>query len=195
MLALQAAQGSAERDGIRLNLTGAVKDLLTLEGFDLHSRLNGKELAEMGPMFGSDLPDLGPFEVSAKLSGSSKAIALDDFSAMVDKSDFKGMAKVEFLKRPKISVNLESSVIDFTALMKSLENGKQKPADKDKQKRRLFSDAPLPLDLLKKMDADIVLKARNIHAKDARLDFGHMTLKLQDHDFSIDKLEATYKET
>ncbi len=195
VLALQAAQGSAERDGIRLNLTGAVKDLLTLEGFDLHSRLNGKELAEMGPMFGSDLPDLGPFEVSAKLSGSSKAIALDDFSAMVDKSDFKGMAKVEFLKRPKISVNLESSVIDFTALMKSLENGKQKPADKDKQKRRLFSDAPLPLDLLKKMDADIVLKARNIHAKDARLDFGHMALKLQDHDFSIDKLEATYKET
>jgi uncharacterized protein involved in outer membrane biogenesis len=195
VLALREAQGNARRDSMRLNLTGAVKDLLTLRGMDLQSRLNGSELAEMGPMFGSELPDLGPFEVSAKLSGSSKAIALDDFSAMVDKSDFKGRAKIEFLKRPKISVNLESSVIDFTALMKSLENGKQKPADKDKQKRRLFSDAPLSLDILKKMDADIVLKARNIHAKDARLDFGHMAIKLEDHDFSIDKLEATYKET
>jgi len=133
--------------------------------------------------------------VSAKLSGSSKAIALDDLSAIVDKSDFKGLAKVEFLKRPKISVNLESSVVDLTTLMKSLENGEQKPADKDKQKRRLFSDSPLPLDLLKKMDANIVLKARNIHAKDARLDFGHVALKLLDHDFSIDKLDATYKET
>ena len=150
---------------------------------------------EMGPMFGSNLPDLGPFEVSAKLSGSSKAIALDDFSAMVEKSDFSGMAKLEFLERPKLTVRLDSSVIDFTALMKSLENDEKKPADKDKQQRRLFSDAPLPLDLLKKMDADIVLKARNIHAKDARLDLGHMALKLQDHDFSIDKLEATYKET
>jgi uncharacterized protein involved in outer membrane biogenesis len=79
--------------------------------------------------------------------------------------------------------------------MKSLEKDEKKPANKDKQQRRLFSDAPLPLDLLKKMDADIVLKARNIHSKDARLEFGHMTLKLQDHDFSIDTLEATYKET
>ncbi len=54
---------------------------------------------------------------------------------------------------------------------------------------------PLPFDVLKKMDADILLKARNIHAKDARIEFGHLTLKLEDGDFSIDKLEATYKET
>ena len=195
VLALQAAQGRASSGSMRLNLKGAVKDVLTLSGMDLQSRLSGRELAEIGPLVGAELPELGPFDVSAKLSGSSKAISLDDFSAMVEKSDFKGQAKVEFFKRPKISLNLESSAIDFTTLMKSLEKGKQKSADKDKQQRRLFSDAPLPLDLLKKMDADIVLKARNIHSKDARLEFGHMTLKLQDHDFSIDTLEATYKET
>ena len=195
VLALQEAHASASLGSMRLTLTGAVKDLLTLGGIDLQSRLYGSELAEIGLMFGSDLPQLGPFDVSAKLSGSSEAISLDPLSAMVEKSDFKGLAKVEFLKRPKISVSLESSVIDFTALMQSLEKGKQKSADKDKKKRRLFSDAPLPLDLLKKMDADIVLKAKNIHAKGARLDSGHMALKLEDHEFSIDKLEATYKET
>jgi uncharacterized protein involved in outer membrane biogenesis len=195
VLALQAAQGRASSGSMRLNLKGAVKDVLTLSGMDLQSRLSGRELAEIGPLVGAELPELGPFDVSAKLSGSSKAISLDDFSAMVEKSDFKGQAKVEFFKRPKISLNLESSAIDFTTLMKSLENGKQKSADKDKQNTRLFSHAPLPLDLLKKMDADISLKARNIHAKDARLDFGHMALKLEDHEFSIDKLEATYKET
>mgnify|MGYP000228772274 CR=1 FL=1 len=79
--------------------------------------------------------------------------------------------------------------------MPVLENGKQKPADKDKQKRLLFSDAPLHLDLLKNLDLDIQLKARNIHARDARLEFGHLTLKLQDGDFSIDRLEATYRQT
>jgi uncharacterized protein involved in outer membrane biogenesis len=102
---------------------------------------------------------------------------------------------MEFLKRPKITVRLESSVIDFTALMKSLEKDRPKPANGDTQKRRLFSDDPLPFDVLRKVDADIVLKARNIHAKDARLDFGHVALKLEDHDLSLDKLEATYKET
>jgi hypothetical protein len=195
VLALQAAKGNASRDNMRLTLTGAVKDLLTLEGIDLHSRLIGKELAETGSLVGTKMPELGPFDANGKVSGSPKSLLIDDFKAVVDKSDFNGRAKLEFLKRPKISVSLESSVIDFTALIQSLEKGKQKSADKNKQKRRLFSDAPLPLDLLKKMDADIVLKAKNIHAKDARLDFGHMALKLQDHEFSIDKLESAYKET
>jgi len=112
----------------------------------------------------------------------------------VDKSDFSGRAKFEFGKRPKINIRLESSVIDFTALMRSIEQDEQKTADKDPKKRRYFSDNPLPLDFLKKVDADIVLKAKNIHAKDARFKFGHLTLKLEDSDFSIDKLEATYKE-
>jgi hypothetical protein len=195
VLALQAAQGNASRDSMRLSLTGAVKDLLTLEGIDLHARLIGKELAETGSLVGTKMPELGPFDANGKVSGSPKSLLIDDFKAVVDKSDFNGRAKLEFFKRPKITAILESSVIDFTTLMKSFEKNQQKPADKDKQKRLLFSDAPLPLYLLKKMDADIQLKARNIHAKDARLDFGHLSLKLEDHEFSIDKLEATYKET
>ena len=194
-LSLMDAQGSTKSGGLNLALNGGVEELLALNGINLRLKASGKELAEIGPLVGAELPELGPFDVSGKLSGSAKTIALDDFSAMVDNSDFNGQARVEFLERPKLTVRLESSVIDFTALMKSLEKDEKKPANKDKQQRRLFSDAPLPLDLLKKMDADIVLKARNIHSKDARLEFGHMTLKLQDHDFSIDTLEATYKET
>ena len=79
--------------------------------------------------------------------------------------------------------------------MKSLEKDEQKTASKGKQKRRLFSDDPLPFDALKKVDADIVLKAKNIHAKDARLEFGHLKLILEDSNLSINKLEATYKKT
>ncbi len=194
-LSLQEAQGSARRGGISLTVSGAITQLLAFEGINVKLKASGKELAEIGPLVGAELPDLGPFDMSAKLLGSAKAISLNKFSAIIDKSDFKGLAKVEFLKRPKITIRLESSVIDFTVLMKSLEKDEQKTANKDKQKRRLFSDDPLPFDVLKKVDADILLKARNIHAKDARIEFGHLTLKLEDGDFSIDKLEATYKET
>jgi hypothetical protein len=38
----------------------------------------------------------------------------------------------------------------------------------------------LPFDIFKKVDANILLKARNIHAKDARLEFGHLVLKLDE---------------
>ena len=90
---------------------------------------------------------------------------------MVDKSDFNGLAKVEFLKRPKITARFESSAIDFTALMKSLEKDEGKTANKVEPKRRLFSDDPLPFDALEKVDADIRIEARNIRVKDARLEF------------------------
>jgi AsmA family protein len=86
-------------------------------------------------------------------------------------------------------------VIDFTALMKSLEKDEEKKTHKDKQNHRLFSDDPLPFDALKKVDADIRIEARNVHVKDARLKFGLLALKLDDGALRITKLEATYKDT
>ena len=194
-LSLLEAKGSASRGSLNLAFNGAVKELLALEGINVNLEASGKELAEIGPLLGSELPELGPFDVSGKLSGSTKTILLNDLSAVVDKSDFNGLAKVEFLKHPKITARLESSVIDFTTLMKSIEKDDEKTAIKVEPKRRLFSDNPLPFDALKKVDADILLEARNIHLKDARLKFGHFSLKLDDGKLSIDKLEATYKET
>jgi hypothetical protein len=79
--------------------------------------------------------------------------------------------------------------------MKNLANDEPALDKADNRKHRLFSDDPLPFDALEKVDADILMKARNIHAKDARLESGHLSLKLEDGEFSIDKLEATYKET
>jgi len=194
-LSLQRAQGSANRGNLNLTLNGGIEALPALEGINFTFKVSGKELADIGPLVGTELPELGPFDVIGTLAGSAQAIALNGFSAIVGESDFKGLAKLQFLKRPKITVRLESSVIDFTALMKSLQKDRLKPAKNDKQKRSLFSDDPLPFDVLKKADADIVLKAKNIHARHARLEFGHMALKLEDQDFSIDRLEATYKKT
>jgi uncharacterized protein involved in outer membrane biogenesis len=194
-LALQEAQASARRGGISLKVSGGIAQLLSLKGLDVKLDASGKELAEIGPLFGTQLPGLGPFDVNAKLSSSARAILLNEFAAMIDKSDFKGLAKVEFLKRPKITLRSESSVIDFSALMKTMEKDEQKTAEKDRPKPRLFSDDALPFDALKKLDADIVLKARNIHARDAHLEFGHLELRLESGDFIIDKLDANYKET
>jgi len=194
-LTLTEAEGRAGRGSLNLTVNGGVEELLKAKGLNVRLKASGKEFAEIGPLFGTELPKLGPFDLGGKLSGSAKAISLSEFSAMVDKSDFNGRARVEFLKRPKITARLESSLIDFTALMKSTEQDQPKPANKNKQKRRLFSDDPLPFDALEKVDADIVLNAKNLQARDARFKFGHLSLKLEDSNLSIDNLEAVYKET
>jgi len=194
-LSLLEAAGSASRGNLELTVSGAIKKLLVLEGINIKLKASGKELADIGPLLGTDLPELGSFDVSGRLSGSAKTISLNGLSAMVDKSDFNGQAKVAFRKRPKITLHLQSSVIDFTALIKSLEKDEAKTTKEDKQTHRLFSDDPLPFDALKKVDADIRIEARNIHVKDARLKFGLLSLKLDDGALRITKLEATYKDT
>ncbi|MCB2170920.1 MAG: AsmA family protein [Deltaproteobacteria bacterium] len=195
VLALQAAKVSAGRGSLRLSLAGAVKDLLTFKGIDLQTRLSGKELADLGPFVGVALPELGPFDVKTQLTGSANTLAFNALAANIDKSDFKGLAKVTWHQKPAITLRLDSSLVDFTALMKSFEKDAPTPADKAKQKQSLFSKDPLPFDVLQTVNADIVMKAENIQAKNARFKFGLLTLKLVDGSFRIDKLEGTYKDT
>ncbi|MEJ2286013.1 MAG: AsmA family protein, partial [Desulfobacterales bacterium] len=194
-LTLKEAKGRARRGSLSLAVNGGVQELLNVKGLNLELKASGRELADIGPLVGTELPELGPFHVSGKLSGTARVILLNELSAMVNKSDFNGRARVEFLKRTKITARLESSLIDFTALMKSSGKTRPKPAIKIKQPRRLFSDDPLPFDALEKVDADIVLKAKNLRARDAHFKLGHLSLKLEDSDLSIDKLEAVYKGT
>ena len=57
----------------------------------------------------------------------AQSFSLGDLMVIVDQSDFKGRAKVEVRKRPKITLVLESSLLDTTALLKNLAHDEKKP--------------------------------------------------------------------
>ncbi len=192
-LSFRHVWASAQRGGLKLGLSGGIDGLFTDKTLNLDVHASGTELAEIGPLVGAALPALGPFDISANLAGSPKAISLSDVSAIVDKSDFKGQVEMAFRKRPKISVLLDSSVIDFSRLMNPIDKKAQKTAGNPSPQRHWLPDDPLPFDVLKKVDADIRIRARDIHARDARLEFGHLVLNLENGDFSIDRLEAAYQ--
>jgi uncharacterized protein involved in outer membrane biogenesis len=194
-LSLDDVEGVVSRDSLRLAVDGKIEDLLTLNGIAFKVKGSGKELAEIGPLIEKKLPKFGSFDVSGNLTGSTKVLALDGLSVIVGKSDFNGSAKVEFLQRPKITLVLESGLVDFTPLIGEAKKEDKKVSKKAGYDKRLFPDDPLPFKVLKKVDADIVLKAKNMKAREAQFDLGHLTLTLKDNDLSIDKLEAIYKGT
>jgi uncharacterized protein involved in outer membrane biogenesis len=201
-LSLHEAKGSAARGSLRLAVDGEIQDLLRFGGISLKLQGSGKDLTEVGALFETNLPKVGPLDVNAHLTGSAAALSLDDFSAKIDRSDFNGSVKVAFLKRPKISLVLQSSVVDLTPLMKEREKEGKEPdtaasrADREKsRKQRLFSKDTLPFDSVTQVDADFELKVGTIHARDAQLEFGHFQLTIEDSSVSIEKLEATYKQT
>jgi len=195
-LSLKEARGQARRGSLSLETTGAIKDLAALTGMNLRLKAGGKELAEIGSLFGATLPELGRFDFSGHFSGSAQSFSLGDLTAVVDQSDFKGQAKVEVRKRPKITLVLESSLLDMTALLKNLKEDKKEPGPAPGSLAgRLFSKDPLPLAVLKQVDADISLNAKNIRARDANFEFGSLMLTLENGDLNVDTLQATYKQT
>ena len=101
---------------------------------------------------------------------------------------------MEFGKRPRVTVRLESGLVDFTRIMEQTRGEKKAETGKAGGSRQaLFSDEPLPFDLLDAVDADIAFNARNIKARDAELEFGQLALRLDAGDLRVEKLEATYR--
>ncbi len=77
-LSLQDGQGSARKGSLRIDLKGGIKDLIALAGMDLQIKVSGTELAQVGPLFDTKIPELGPFDVSGRLTGSAKTLSLLD---------------------------------------------------------------------------------------------------------------------
>ena len=166
----------------------------TAEGYGRKTTAD-RELAELGPLVAINLPAMGVFDARGRLTSSATALAMSEFEARIEKSDFKGRAKIERHRKPKIFMQLESSLVDFSALIDPLGKDTTRPETADRLRQRLFSNAPLHLDLLQKLDADIVIEARHLHARDARLELGHLAFKLEDNDLHVERFETTYKKT
>ena len=196
VLSLHEIIGQARRGSLSLEATGAIKNLAAFEGLDLRMKADGKELAEIGPLVGTAIPLLGPFKLSGHLSGSAQSFSLGDLTAVVDQSDFNGQAKVEVRQRPKITLVLQSSLLDTTTLLKNLGHDEKKPDPAPGVlEKQLFSKDPLPFDILQQVDADIRLNAKDVRARDAHFQFGRLMLTLENGDLNVDTLQATYKQT
>lgn len=199
VLAVAKLRATVSQGSAQLAVSGTVADVMKLRGIDLGVKGSGKNLGELGPLFDTPLPDLGPFRLNGKLSGSDNSLELKNFTAAVDQSDFAGWAKLDFGKRPKVTVQLESGLVDFTRIMDQARGGKKAEESKAEtgktggSRRALFSDEPLPFDRLDAVDADIAFNARNLKARDAALEFGQLALRLDAGDLRVDKLEATYE--
>jgi uncharacterized protein involved in outer membrane biogenesis len=195
-LSLHDIRGHARRGSLKLQAAGSIKDLAAFSGMDLRLEASGRELAEIGPLVGATLPELGPFNFSGHLNGSARAFILDKLAAVIDNSDFNGRTKVEIRRRPKVTLLLDSSLLDMTALLKTLAQNEKGPVTvPGGREGRLFSNQPLPFDVLKQVDADVILNARNIRARDANFELGRLRLTLENGDLDVDTLQATYKQT
>jgi hypothetical protein len=188
VLALDDIALEAGPAGAVFTARGGVGDLPAWKDVRLELRLAAPSLPRLGALVDAgDLPDIGPVSLDAELIMPDAAtVRVADLKAAFLESDLGGTATLNRSgDLPKLTAKLSSQRLDLRPF--SGQAAPDAPAGDEKTKStggdRVFSSAPLPLEGLKRVDADVQLRLASVLmekaaltdvAADIRLDGGRL---------------------
>jgi uncharacterized protein involved in outer membrane biogenesis len=188
----------------KVKIVGTVTNPFQLTDMNLKLTADGDNAANLYPLFGIPAPSTPPYHLAGTLDRDGKAWLFKSFSGTVGKSDLEGSLRFETEGRKRIFVggNLESKNLNFADLgllvgaPGSTEAGRpvsdtQKAiARKVEETGRVLPDAPLNLDEVRNVDADITFKGVHIDAQNLPLDNLDMHMTLDDALLSLKPLKV-----
>ena len=143
----------------KLQASGRIADLHTSPRPDLQLELGSGRLSDLNVIAGAELPDVAPFSVSAKMSREGDVYQIADLAVRLGRSDLDGDIAVNLGdERPKVTADVSGQLLDLRELMppEPSETADKAPeSPKSDKAERLFSNEPLPLDLLRATDAEV----------------------------------------
>lgn len=174
---------TARPRGARVTIKGSVQDVVDSPRPDLDVAVSAKTLRQLD----ETLPDAGPVSLSAKVRPSGKVIEIRELVAKVGKSDLSGSATVDTGAKPLgAKAKLRAKQIDLKEFAPPADKSDAPTAVEKPAGGKIFSGDPLPLDALKKFNADIELAVGRLITPKltfdkvnvaARLENGNLTVK------------------
>ncbi len=172
--------------GADIALKGQIAKPMDGKGFDIDVSFNVDSLADLSELAGSDLPELGPVSFTGKLTDSKGAYSIKTMKLVLGNTDLSGDVTVNISgKRPAISANLSSNLIDLIELA-----GDEQQAGKEEPKERLFSSDPLPLEGLKSVNANVSINAKQIKTSSLVLEKTKIVVTLKNGNLAIKPLST-----
>ena len=159
---------SAARQGWRRSVAASNPAALSAEG---------KDLTELGKAAGASLPALGAYKLVAHVTGpGGEGWSISNLNLALGKTTLSGQIAVDPDKTPlKVVAKLETPEFDLASLSaaapKPAEGAKPAPPSPGAARPpggggandgRIFDAAPLPLDALTSVDADVTVDAKRI---------------------------------
>jgi uncharacterized protein involved in outer membrane biogenesis len=198
-----------------LTAKGAIPHPFNLGEAHAALAIRGGNLADLYYLTGLALPNTPAYSISGQFSRDNMIYHFDRFVGRVGKSDLEGsmQATTSNKGRPYVRADLKSRALDFTDLGSLFgATGKNKPsaphlalgakalaaAAASKPATNLLPDAPLDVERVRGMDADVSYKAVTVRAAPSlplrqvslgvKLDHGVLTLNPIDFDFPQGRL-------
>jgi uncharacterized protein involved in outer membrane biogenesis len=158
-------EASAEMAGVTLNLSGQADRPLEGKGFDFLIKLNGDRFENLAANFGSPVPPIGAYALTARLKKTATGYRLSKLKGNFGKTTFDGKLELNLsADKPAVLAELMIATIDAGPLYKI---SGAKPAENQMVET---PDNPLPaldeitisLNILNDIDADVELKVDQI---------------------------------
>ena len=145
----------------RVSLEGTAQDPVQLTGFDADLKLSGPSLSRLFPVLGVALPPTPPYDIAGRLTRQENLWTFSDFAGRVGGSDLKGTLQFragDKQVRPRLTGRIASSNLNFKDLGGLVGAGTEEKKDTG----RVLPDAPIDLERLRAMDADVRFDAARI---------------------------------
>ncbi len=170
-------QAEVRAGATRVSADGAISKPFDLGVFYATLRASGNDLADMYYLTGLALPNTAPYQVSGQLRRDGQTFRVNRFAGRVGDSDLSGQIRIETgRERPYLTAQLRSRRLDWDDLAATFggspSTGAGETASPEQRaiaaelraQRRLLPDAPLYVERLRSMDADVTYRAESVNA-------------------------------
>ena len=188
----------------KVSVVGTVTDPFKLTDMNLKMTADGDNAQDLYPIFGIPAPPTPPYHLAGTLDRDGKAWLFKNFTGTVGKSDLEGSLRYETENRKRIFVGgtLDSKNLDFAdlGLLVGAPGGTsgdrpvsdtQKAMEQKREKSdRVLPDAPLNLDEVRNVDADITFRGEHVTAQNLPIDNVDMHMTLDNALLSLKPLKV-----
>ena len=149
--------------------------------------LAAESLANMNEFSGTQLPDIKPLSMTAKLSDKESGYQLNDIKLQLGNSDLAGKAVLNIKgKRPALTAAINSNLVDLTPFA----GDKKQDVSQPTKKAKVFPADPLPFENLKIADLNMDIKAKQVKTSDLNMDNVYIMFSLVNGKLAVKPLNA-----
>lgn len=164
-----------EMSNAKLALNGQINKPMDGKELNVEMKFDVNSLAKLSILAGRDLPDFGPINLAGTISDDKDNYLIKSLTLIAGNTDLSGDLTVNLAtKHPTITAILNANLIDLAELT----------GDKRKEKAtkttRIFSSAPIPFDILKSINANVSVNAKQIKTTKMMLANTKITASLKD---------------
>jgi hypothetical protein len=198
---------------ILLLLKGTISDLSAIQGMNLAFSIKGNDISKVTAAGGPEMVSKGAFEVSGQFSDPAPQVyKLPAFEAVWGDSQSSGWLELDVSgQRPKLKAELASNKLDLRPFLGRLQNGgtaethtvktvasreekpetQTPPSKPGTQDARVFPADPLPLEGLRKIDAEVKFRGEKVLLQNLAFDNIVVDTLLKDGNLDTKPLKFT----